>query len=204
MRQVTETVYTFDELNDKAKGRARDWWREHVFSDSNDWDCTYEDAATIADILGIDLRTRAVTLMGGGTRSEPCIYFSVFCSQGDGACFEGTYRYKPGSVKAIKAHAPQDKELHAIAETLQSIQRKAFYRISASAKHRGHYSMDIDVDSYHAGKFDADGIRQCLRDFADWIYSQLRKEYEYQNADEQVDGSLRANAYEFDENGNLA
>jgi hypothetical protein len=40
-----------------------------------------------------------------------------------------------------------------------------------------------------------------MRDFADWIYSQLEKEYEWQNADEQVDDTIRANAYEFDEDG---
>jgi hypothetical protein len=93
--------------------------------------------------LGIELRQLPVKLMSGGTRYDPCIYFSGFSSQGDGACFEGTYRYKKGSVKAIKAHAPQDKELHRIAKGLQEAQRPTRYSITANIKHRGRY--------YHPG-----------------------------------------------------
>lgn len=43
-----------------------------------------------------------------------------------------------------------------------------------------------------------------MREFADWIYSRLEAEYEYQNADEQVDESIRINEYEFAEDGNRA
>ena len=92
----------------------------------------YEDAAQCGKILGIDLNTKPVKLMGGGTRYDPCIWFSGFASQGDGACFDGTYAYAKGAVKAIRAHAPEDKELHRIADELQAIQRRYFYRIEGA------------------------------------------------------------------------
>lgn len=204
-KTVSADVYKFDELSDSAKERARDWFRE-TSQDDEWWDCMYEDFATIADMLGIDLRQRPAKLMNGTTRYEPAIYFSGFSSQGDGACFEGTYRYKPGALKAIKSHAPTDAELHRIARTLQAIQRRAFYHLTANIAQRGRYhSMEIDVDAGDfAGEFDADGIRECLTDFADWMYRQLEKEYEYQNSDETVDENIRCNDYEFDEEGNLA
>lgn len=203
---ITKTLYKFDELSDKAKETARDWYRQFVFDDNNDWDCIYEDAATIAEMLGIELRQKPVKLMNGGTRYEPAIYFSGFSSQGDGACFEGTYSYRKGSVKAIKAHAPEDKELHRIAVTLFEIQRKAFYRITANITHHGAYShsgcIDIDVDCEDSDMyFEADVCCQCLRDFADWIYDQLRKEYEYQNSDESIDENITCNDYTFTEEG---
>ena len=44
-------------------------------------------------ILGIRLKTTPVRLMGGGTRQKPCIWFSGFWSQGDGACFEGYFSH---------------------------------------------------------------------------------------------------------------
>lgn len=207
MRTKTVGVYSFDELSDSAKEKARDWFRQGNL-DHDWWEFVYEDAATIAEMLGIDLRQRPVKLHGGGTRYEPAIYFSGFSSQGDGACFEGTYSYKAGSAKAIKSHAPLDKELHRIADALQGEQRRAFYKLSANISHRGHYNhsgcMDIDVNSDHPGEFDADAIRSCLTDFADWIYRQLEKEYDYQNADEQIDENIRANDYEFDEDGERA
>jgi len=49
-----------------------------------------------------------------------------------------------------------------------------------------------------------DAIRDCLRSFADWIFKQLEDEYEWANADEQVDESIIANEYEFTENGRIA
>ncbi len=42
---------------------------------------------------------------------------------------------------------------------------------------------------------------ELLRDFAHWIYRQLEQEWDYQNTDEQVDESIQANEYEFDEDG---
>ncbi|CAB4213043.1 hypothetical protein UFOVP1444_53 [uncultured Caudovirales phage] len=45
--QIIETkVYTFDELSDSAKDKARQWYREGAL-DHEWWDCTYDDAKTI-------------------------------------------------------------------------------------------------------------------------------------------------------------
>jgi hypothetical protein len=205
------TVYTFDELSDQAKEKARQWWRDCETQD-HDTSCTYDDAATCADILGIDLCTRPVKLMGGGTRHNPCIYYSGFWSQGDGACFEGNYRYAKGAAKKIRDYAPKDTELHRIADKLQALQRKSFYRLTATMRHRGHYyhsgCMEVSVDDAESHAKDwreiEDAVTQLMRDFADWIYKQLEAEYEWVDADAQVDESIRCNEYEFDEYGNLS
>lgn len=206
-RVVETTVYKFSELSDRAKERAREWFRQGSL-DYDWWEYIYEDAANIADLLGIDLRTKRVKLMNGDVRYDPCIFFSGFCSQGDGACWEGTYSYKKGSVKAVKEYAPQDRELHRIAECLFDIQRKRFYRVTASVKQRGHYyhsgCMDIDVDMDIDDTGVADDVRQLLCDFADWIYKQLNSEYDYRMSDEAVDEDIEANEYEFNEDGSRA
>lgn len=209
MRTVETTVCQFDELDDRAKEKAREWWRE---CEAIYFDPDYDDFAAVADILGIDLRTRPVKLMGGGTRYDPCIYFSGFSSQGDGACFEGDYSYKKGSVAAIKAYAPLDTELHRIAQGLADVQRSRFYRLGATVKHRGHYyhegCTDIEVsdreDNYRDIGDAGETVREFLRDFMRWIYRQLEKEYEWRMSDENVDESIRINEYEFDEDGALA
>lgn len=46
MKIIQTTVYTFDELSDKAKEKARDWYREGAL-DYDWWDSVYEDAANI-------------------------------------------------------------------------------------------------------------------------------------------------------------
>lgn len=203
-RVIEKTVFKFAELSDRAKETARDWWRQCEDTD-NDVSCDYEDAATCGALLGIDIRTKPVKLMSGKTRYDPAIYYSGFSSQGDGACFEGSYAYAKGCAKAIRKHAPQDTVLHGIADTLQAIQRHHRYSLQARMRHSGHYyhsgcmSVDIDTDDVEA----EEGIAQCMRDFADWIYSQLKLDYEWRMADEQVDDNIEGNEYEFDEDGKI-
>lgn len=210
MPQVIETtVYQLDELSDAAKDKARNWFREGGF----DWEWyefIYDDFEAICGILGVDLTTRSVRLMGGGTRQKPCIYFQGFWSQGDGACFEGIYRYKSGAAAKICDYAPKDTELHGVADALQDIQKRNFYQIHARAVHRGHYyheyCMDVDVERdspvYQALTSGADEIvTTALRDLARWLYRSLQREYEYQTSDEAVDEAIQANEYTFTETG---
>lgn len=210
MRVIETKLYTFSELDDRAKDRARDWWRQHIFSDSCDWEFVFEDAANVADILGIDLRQTRKTLMNGSHRYDPTIFFSGFWSQGDGACFEGSYTYKKGASKAVREYAPQDTELHRIADTLQQVQSRYFYKLYANMKQRGHYNhsgcMAVEVAYNSDDNRDIseaeDDIATLMRDFADWIYKRLESEYNYQSSDEAADEMLENNAYEFDEDGN--
>lgn len=205
-----KTVYRFDELPDAAKENARSWWRGLEAQDF-DTDFVIEDAQRMAAILGIEFDAKPVKLMGGGTRYDPTVYWSGFSSQGDGACFEGRYSYAKGATKAIRAEAPNDKVLHAIADDLQAIQRQAFYKVHARCTHRGYYyhSGCMQVEAWHcdneyATSVDSDAVTEPLRDFANWIYRQLEAEYEWRMADEQVDDSIIANEYEFDEHGHFA
>lgn len=202
------TLYHFDELSDRAKDKARDWWRDCENQDF-DTEFLYDDFEECAKALGVEFDKQAVKLMGGGTRYDPVIYWSGFYSQGDGACFEGSYAYRKGSAKAIRAHAPQDAELHRIANELAAVQKANGYQVRALAKHRGHYyhsgCMAVDVFHNRSGngveeRFEQ-RVTQALRDFADWMWRQMREEYEYRMSDEQVDESIRANEYTFTEEG---
>jgi hypothetical protein len=208
-RTVEKTLFQFDELDDSAKETAREWFR----SCYEGVDVDDDDFQNVAGILGIEFATRSIPLVNGSTRQEPTIYYSGFWSQGDGACFEGSYSYKSGAAKEIRKYAPLDKELHRIADELQQTQRRNFYKLTATCTHRGRYyhsgCMSVDVEDSRDSwrefpEADADSITQCLRDFADWIYSQLQAEYEYQNSDEIVDDSIRANEYEFEHSGDIA
>lgn len=207
----TKTIYQFDELEDRAKERARDWYRQGAL-DYDWWDAVYDDASQCATILGIDLNQKPVKLMSGATRYDAAIYFSGFSSQGDGACFEATYAYAKGAAKKIRSHAPKDTELHRIADELQALQRSNFYRLTARTKHRGHYyhsgCMAVDVDDNETRQTAwlqvEESLTQLLRDFADWIYRQLEAEHDYFMSDESVDDTIRANEYEFTEDGERA
>lgn len=152
------------------------------------------------------LATRSVRLYGGGTRQKSCIWFSGFASQGDGACFEGSYSYRNGASHAIRAYAPRDARLAAITDQLQQIQRKNLYALEARLTHRGRYyhehSMEISVernsDRYQPPTAEAeDGVSEALQNLARWLYRQLEKEYDHQMSSDVVDEGIIANGYTF-------
>ena len=210
MRQETIKIYKFDELSDESKETARERWRNCIDQHSLFSECVYEDAATIAELFGLDIRQKAIKCMDNSTRYEPSIYFSGFRSQGDGACFEGSYQYKKGSVKAVKEHAPLDTELHEIVKALFDIQKINFFQLYAQCGHSGHYyhsgCMQVDVDradDWHMTKDAENDITDNLRLFADWIYSSLEKEYDHTMSDENVDECITINEYEFTEDGKI-
>lgn len=210
MPRIVETlVYRLDELDAPAQDRARGWYREIGFD--HDWyNAVYDDFQQIADILGLRFKTTPVRLYGGGTRQAPCIWFRGFWSQGDGAAFEAWYIYAPRAAQRIRAHAPQDVELHRIAEALQQVQRRNFYQLRAETSLRGHYcharSMVIAVarDSPTRQEMTEDAeevVADALRDLADWLYRQLQREYEYLTSDAAIDEVIRANDYSFTAEG---
>ena len=208
-RKIT-TVYQFDELNDKAKERAREWYRQGNYDDSFWSECVIDDAKEIGKYMGMDVDK---------------VYFSGFWSQGDGACIEGTWRASDVKVDKLKEYAPQDKEIHRIGDGLAELAKEypdGYFRV----KHRGHYShsgctsFDVELPceqeeelEYGSPEYkalqvklgeDEDTLIKLARDFMDWIYRTLEKEWKYLNADEQVDESIRANEYEFLKDGTRA
>ena len=208
-RIVETTVFRLDELSEGAKDQARAWYRDASACD--DWhECVFDDFEAICVILGVRLKTRSVRLFGGGTRPKPCIWFSGFASQGDGASFEGALGFATGAPKAIRAHAPENSELHRIADGLQAIQRRNFYQLRADINQHGRgcheYSMSIAVerDSPNNQQMTADAedtVIELLRDLARWLYRQLEREYEYQTSNEVTDEAILANEYTFTASG---
>ena len=199
------TLYTLAELeaadhpDPRAYQRAYQEWLEGVLH-YDWWEFVFEDAARAAEILGIEIATK---------RGGPAIYFSGFCSQGDGACWEGSYAYAPGAHKKIREYAPTDKDLHAIADDLLAVQRRHGYGITATSVQRGHYShsgcMSVDVDSERTelSGDDEDTVVQALRGFADWIYKRLEAEADCLQSEEQFREWASANDALFTEEGRL-
>ncbi|MDE0454192.1 MAG: antitoxin of toxin-antitoxin stability system [Gammaproteobacteria bacterium] len=208
-RIVETTVYELKELSGAAKERARAWYRDSCLD--HDWhEFVYDDFETVCGLLGVTLKTHPVPLMGGGTREKPQIFYRGFSSQGDGASFSATYEYAIGAARAIRAHAPRDTDLHAIADTLQAVQRRNFFQLAADVRQRGRYcheyTMTIDVErgspTWQPMTDGAeDTVIEAMRDLARWLYRQLEREYDYRTSDAVVDETLAVNAWTFTEAG---
>lgn len=196
MRTIEKTIFNFSELSESAKERARDWYRQGAF-DHAWYDFVIDDAKRIGELFGLDIEN---------------IYFSGFWSQGDGACFTGTYKYKKGAAAAVKSYAPKDSELHRIVAELQKIQARQFYKLEAtiSSGRSGYcHENSVYIEVSHADGIYRDigdsgeDIADTLRDYMRWIYRNLEKEWEWLNSDEQVEESILANDYEFYEDGSI-
>ena len=225
MRIKQTKVYQYDELSDEAKEKARGWYRD-VNCDDTYWsESVTDDAATIAEFLGLDINQEAYKTIGGETRHKPTVYFSGFWSQGDGACVEGTWRASDVKVDELKEYAPQDKELHRIVDGLAEIAKEypdGYFKV----RHRGHYShsgcthfdIELPCEAFDEAEYDSpehkrldekisddeETLKELARDFMNWIYKQLEKEWDYQNSNEQVEESIRTNEYEFLKDGTIA
>jgi hypothetical protein len=174
----------------------------------DDWyDCVLENFKMICEILGIDL-----------DEQEPS--FRGFWSQGDGASWTGRYNaqstfsridptYDTAPAK-IRDHAPQDEELHRIADELcllARIYQPVYAVVRRSSSHYVHsnamtaeevgyvYDEEIDMDEVpdEIVELIETTLKDLFRALADWLYESLEESYDYLTSDEVVKESLEAN-----------
>jgi len=197
---VTIEYYKFSELSKEAQAKAIESLRQSVGYESFDAEYILEYAVRAAATLGLAIEAKN-------------IHYSGFGSQGDGACFSGNYSYNKDSVKLIKKKfGKTDKHLISIAQELLDLQKKHGYALHAyiehgSSRYSHSHTMNISVSQQTAkGEKDVSDSVECelrdiLRSFADWIYREVEKEYEFAGSDESVRETIINNDYEFDVNG---
>ena len=186
----TITVYDFDDLSDKAKARARDWYRDAQGHDLSWADQVLEDAQEMGKVLGITI--------------TPDTWAWAIDTQGAGANFAGRWARQEDAPQAIREAASQDAVLHGIADALAAAGVDALtIRQSGRACHE--YATTIDhepeseLDEAPIGQVEAG--RLALHQFMRWVHDQLDQHWNYMQSDEYVDESIRANEYRFAENG---
>lgn len=219
MREIVTKVYTYSELSDDAKSRARDWLREANAGDNFFAEHVTEEFLEALKALGFDVIGRN----GRGNTIE----WSGFSSQGDGASFSGSWRARDcdpaklladrpvtfereGKVETCKGNA----ELHRIAAEILAVKAAGASYANFSKGNRSHF-MRIDecewTDGMPCETMDAEDLealeerlQEAARDLATMFYRGLEAEYDYQNSDAQIAESIEANAYEFTEEGERA
>lgn len=176
--------FEYTDLSPAAKVAALDTLQRHFDFEP---DFVIEYATTILRMLGF---------------SDTEIQYSGFYSQGDGASFIGTGSYVKGMTAAVRAYAPCDTELHRIARELTQWHRRRFYAAEITVERRTsrYYHEDtVYVD-------DEKDATEIVRDLCQWIYKQLRSEYEYQSSDEVLTGgqTFEEDGYDLEEVLNTA
>jgi hypothetical protein len=211
-----KTEFKFSELSNSAKETARD---VHRYDDIQDdwWDYIYEDAVRMGGMLGIEISKTWHAPNNPSRKGYETIdiSFSGFGCQGDGASFEGNYRYAPEVIANVVSETT-DEELLRIAQELTLLQLtrrlqglesfSATIRTSGNYSHSGTMNIEVnseDEDNEHINVSEdlGDNVTQLMRDFADWIYKHLEAEHDYLTSDEYVDERLNEGDDLFDEDG---
>lgn len=136
--EVTEkTEFTFAELSEPAKTKARDKHRENGRHDDW-WDSIYEDAVTVGKLIGIEIGVNYPLNQRTGKTSftgEPDIWFQGFYNQGDGCCYSGDLVIESlkGCVDKLKTHVGEctDSPLFKLAAEGEALHDMIFLRMLA-------------------------------------------------------------------------
>ena len=173
MKEIVTKVFEFDELDDAAKDKAREWYREGAI-DHDWWENTFEDASRIG------LRITSFDLGRGENITGEFKYFdqarqcaSLIMSEHGLNC--RTFKTAESFLSAMKA---LDEEI-------------------AKADGDNEESPDYEVWQDKRGELEEEFLRSLLRDYLHI----LRDEMEFLMSDEQVDESIRINEYTFTETG---
>ena len=196
MKTKTINIYQFDELDESAKERARNWYRQASSDDGFYYDCVIDDAVGVGILFGLDMCQRR----NNNGQYGPSVYFSGFSSQGNGACFEAKWRASNVQNKPLPFEDQELQRIHAEYQRIAALFPDAVFTV----KHRGHYYHEncTEFDIY-LGEEAEDALIECSRDLMRWIYRSLEREYDYHNSDDMVDENIRINEYDFTEDGDI-
>lgn len=207
-RIITTTVYTLDELSCPARKKPATGTVSIMLTATGMKTCMKTSGRSVT-FSGL---TSASAFSGSATAG---LWKSRASGSADSAAvgrslFEGRWHWQPATVRRIRKYAPQEHELHRIADALQAVQKRNFWQLQAEISHRGRYchpySMDITVTrnspTGQAMTADAEAaVSEVLRDLAFWLYRQLENEYDWLTSDAAVDEALLINEYTFTEAG---
>ena len=225
--EESSTTYTYEQLNDNAKEKVRQWWYEHG-AEHEWWDCAYEDFKEEGRKLGFDIGK---------------MNFSGFYSQGDGACWSGHIDV----VAWLRSHSEDSIGLEAWIQLINESFAEKHIPVGGGNAHYSHSGTmsfgywdsvldsngdDLDgddallnKDSIFQGMHFKDllsiimhddnmphktlndieeATAQSARDYADELYKRLREEYEYIVSEANLIEMCDINDWKFDEEGRMS
>lgn len=211
MKTIQLNLYSFEELDEKAKQKALTAYQD-LNVDDEWWNFIYYDFIAICACVGIAV-------------DKDKIYFEGFYSQGDGSSFDAGVDM-PALIKSIrtsawKSYAPKlefsfpvpgiDRRVLALVET-----GKVDMDARIISRNRG-YGVVVDLGVYRAFEpvknhdlvyGELDELEKWLNNVAEilnrFLYKSLQQEYEYQTSDEAVAEAIEANEYWFTADGSKA
>jgi len=196
----------YAELSEKAQRKAVEWMQESN-GEHFDGDCVIDEWKNLLGCLGfIDVN----------------IFWSGFCSQGDGACFIGSWSVDwlelekvPGytsdeRARELVAYPEKVRGLYKLLSTVEDDEEDFESPIvtKCTLTHRGLYNHEHNiVFDFDSGPYASD---DAMHEFKEWcqdlmrmIYKDLEAEYEWVTGEEYAVEAIECNDYNFNEEGEV-
>jgi hypothetical protein len=205
MKTIKVKVFEYSELEDKAKEKAKQWYRETL--DYEWYDFTKEDFERILKDMGF---------------KNVSSQFSGFYSQGDGASFN----FKGLDIKALLNFSDKHNSMpyfdildgwkQAHKKTLRNIKRFQDILYCNSEVINHHYCHEksrisrVELDNYghknnkKTEKFTnyfEEYLTELMEDFSRAYYKALENDWDYINSDKSIEEGMEANEYTFTKDG---
>ena len=197
----------YHELSDKAKCKAVEWMQERN-SEYFDGEFVIEDWKSLLGCLGF---------------TGIDIFWSGFCSQGDGACFTCSWSVDwlelekvPGytsdeRAKELVVYPEKVRGLYKLLSTIEEAEEdfESPIVVGASLKHRGHHyhensiGFDFDTSAVYPTDEAKDEFEDWCKDMMRMIYKDLEAEYEWVTGEEYAVEAIECNDYNFNEEGEV-
>jgi len=200
---IEKTVYQFNELSDEAKEKARDWWRQgYEFQ----WDEVTASMEAHAKALGVKLGHWELDVEAYRMN----IPFEM--TQSDGVLALTGLRLRTWLINNVWTH----------------LERGKYFSTSGSTDPDGHYHYKFrhsktthevlcpftgvcydetlldSIRKFIAKPNETDTLRDLVRKAFEDLAHNIQSEYEGAMENDEVDESIRANEYEFMEDGRIA
>lgn len=211
MKQISIRLYQFSELDEDAKKKALNKMRD-INLDHRWWDFVYDNFKTIAAYIGITVDLKKT-------------YFSGFYHQGQGSAYTASVDVKKllHGVKTMgwREHAPKVQlDFPAIAtdrRILDLIQRdfiNSWVKVETTNRDT---SVNVSVDlrfsynkckNYNCIEDEVSRLEKAITEVCEelnhFLFTTLKKEYEYLSSDAAVKDTIEANEYSFTADGHPA
>lgn len=200
MKTIQKTIYTFDELDEKAKEKAINSFREDPIDFEFEADAVMEYWKDKLQEIGFE---------------DAEIAYSGFYHQGEGASFTSDINVPKVISSMIYCNEINSKRTLLYDKLLKLDEIKVIELIYIVYRTSNHYSheMTVSVDSdsdfylnecpkaydYFHDRFEElrDDIQEYMRSICQSIFFDLRNSYEHIQSDEYISENIRNNEYEF-------
>lgn len=192
MRTEEIKVYTFEELDKKAKEKARNWFKSEMYKDFS------FESDSITENMQNGLEEN------GYTNTE--IYWELSCRQGDGVCFTWEKLGRDKDILTILNRIYSNNIPKNILRVLPFVKIE-FTRSNSSYCHKNTVRVDYSsttrfyIDGCYRVEKVIDELIETLdedrKDLCDILETQGYDEIDYYYSDEYIDETIICNEYEF-------